>query len=316
MPRVIHTGQALVDATAQIPGLPSRGQNVMAGGWDQAAGGAVNILAAAARSGAQCVHAGTIGTGPNGDLVRAALAAEGVTWTADPVEDRDTALCVVLVEPDGERTFVTMQGAERMLTVEALASSHPEPGDLVCLTGYSLAIASTRDPLLAWLGTLPAGVEVVLDPGAVFAGLPGQIRARALAVTTVWTSNQEEASVLAGFDDFGNAAEAAEAVARLLPSRAVSLVRDGARGCAVRVGGRTTVVPGFPQRPVDTNGAGDAHTGVLVAERAVGTGWVEACLRANVAGAITVTRLGPATSPTRAEIDAFLAARVPDSPHD
>ena len=74
--------------------------------------------------------------------------------------------------------------------------------------------------------------------------------------------------------------------------------------------------PGFPRRPVDTNGAGDAHTGVLVAERADGTSWVEACRRANVAGAITVTRLGPATSPTAAEIDAFLAAVVPDSGHD
>ncbi|MBK7821486.1 MAG: sugar kinase [Tessaracoccus sp.] len=310
MPRVIHTGQALVDATAQVPDLPARGQNVMAGGWDQAAGGAVNILAAAARSGAACVHAGTIGTGPNGDLVRAALAAEGVGWTAAAVADQDTALCVVLVEPSGERTFVTMQGAERALTVEALASSRPEPGDLVCLTGYSLAVASTRDPLLAWLETLPAGVEVVLDPGAVFADLPNGDRTRVLAATTVWTSNQEEATDLTGVEGM---AESADAVARLLPSDAVSIVRDGPAGCAVRTDGLTTVVPGFPRRPVDTNGAGDAHTGVLVAERADGTSWVEACRRANVAGAITVTRLGPATSPTRAEIDDFLGALVPDS---
>jgi sugar/nucleoside kinase (ribokinase family) len=273
----------------------------------------VNILAAAARSGAECVHAGTIGTGPNGDLVRATLAAEGVAWTADPVEGQDTALCVVLVEPSGERTFVTMQGAERALTVEALASSLPEPGDLVCVTGYSLAVASTRDPLLAWLAALPEGVEVVLDPGAVFAGLPDDVRARALAATTVWTSNQEEATALAGGEGM---AESVDAVGAFLPRGAVVIVRDGPAGCAVRAVGATTVVPGFPQRPVDTNGAGDAHTGVLAAEVAAGTGWVEACRRANVAGAITVTRLGPATAPTAAEIDAFLAAVVPDSAHE
>ena len=68
----------------------------------------------------------------------------------------------------------------------------------------------------------------------------------------------------------------------------------------------TTVVPGFPQDAVDTNGAGDAHTGVLLAEVARGTGWVEACRRANIGGAIKVTRRGPATAPTRAEIDAFV----------
>lgn len=314
MPRIIHTGQALVDATARVPELPRRGQNVMADAWDQAAGGAVNVLVAAARSGAHCVHAGVIGTGPNGDLVRTALAAEGVLCPADPVRDADTGLCLVIVEPNGERTFVTTLGAERRLSVAALASGHPEPGDLVCVTGYSLAVDTTRTPLERWLPTLPPGVGVVLDPGAVFASLPDAVRTAMLARTTVWTSNQEEADDLlaaAGVprvDGPGTPmADAAAAVATLLPAGAVAVVRDGAHGCAVSVAGATTDVPGFPQRPVDTNGAGDAHTGVLVAELARGAHWVEACRRANIAGAITVTRMGAATAPTASEIDAFAA---------
>ncbi len=305
MPRVIHTGQALVDATARVPGLPERGQNVMADGWGQQAGGAVNTLVAAARSGADCVHAGAIGTGPNGDLIRDALAADSIAWSAPALPGCDTALCVVLVERDGERTFVTMQGAERMLSIEGLATSAPRAGDLVCVTGYSLAVESTRAPLTAWLGTLPKGVEVVLDPGAVFADLTPAARDAMLAATTVWTSNQEEAFALVGATTM---AEGAALVAARLRPGAVAIVRDGPAGCAVAEGGAVTEVPGFPQRPIDTNGAGDAHTGVLVAERAAGTGWVEACRRANVAGAITVTRRGAATSPTAAEIDAFLAA--------
>jgi len=317
MARIIHTGQALVDATAVIPGLPRRGQNVMAVDWNQHAGGAVNILAAAARSGADCVHTGAIGTGPNGDLIRAALDAEGVAWSAPPVPDADTALCVVLVEPSAERTFVTTLGAERRITVAGLATSAPAAGDLVCVTGYSLAVESTRVPLLAWLDTLPEGVEVVLDPGAAFAALPPEDRATMLRRTTVWTSNQEEVDHLLAAHGVPRAdhpgtdmADAADALAGLLPG-IVIVVRDGRHGCAVAVGGTTTDVPGFPQEPVDTNGAGDAHTGVLLAERARGTDWVEACRRANVAGAITVTRRGPATAPTASEIDAFLAALRP-----
>lgn len=314
MPRIIHTGQALVDATAMVPALPRRGQNVMAADWNQHAGGAVNILAAAARSGADCVHAGAIGTGPNGDLIRAALDAEGVTWSAPAIPDADTALCVVLVEPSAERTFVTTLGAERRLTVEGLATSAPVPGDLVCVTGYSLAVDSTRDPLLAWLDGLAPGVHVVLDPGAAFAGLPAEVRDHMLARTTVWTSNQEEADDLLAAHGVprsdhpgSDMADAAAALATLLPGTVV-VVRDGRHGCAVTVDGATTDVPGFPQEPVDTNGAGDAHTGVLLAERAQGTGWAEACRRANIAGAITVTRRGPATAPTASEIDAFAAA--------
>ena len=89
-PRVIHTAQALVDEVVEVPALPDRGGNVMAGAHYLYAGGAVNILIAAARSGAHCVLAGAHGTGPNGDLVRAALAGDGIAWSDDPIADQDT----------------------------------------------------------------------------------------------------------------------------------------------------------------------------------------------------------------------------------
>lgn len=312
---MIHTGQALVDVVIEVPELPHRGQNVMATSSTRYAGGAVNVLVAAARFGASCVHAGAHGTGPNGDLVRSACAAEGISLSAPPVAERDTADCVVMVEPSAERTFVTAQGAEREISVDSLATSAPVPGDLVCVTGYSLALDSTRDPLLAWLRSLDAGVVVVLDPGAAFAALPEPVREEMLRHTDVWSSNAEEAADLlgavgsplpAGADSMG---DPAAAIAPLLRGDAVTIVRDGPEGCAVTVDGATTVVPGFPQTPVDTNGAGDTHTGALVAEVASGTPWVEACRRANAAAAIKVTRRGPATSPTAAEVDSFLADR-------
>lgn len=307
MGRVIHTGQALVDVTVEVPGLPDRGQNVMAASYTRAAGGAVNILVAAARQGASCVHAGAIGTGPNGDLIRASLAAEGVGWSAPAVPQADTGICFVMVEPTAERTFVTTQLAERRITADLLATSDPRPGDVVCVTGYSAAVASTRDPLMTWLRTLPSGVEVVLDPGAAFASLDADLRAELLALTDVWTGNQEESTALVGV--VGMADAAAGVVSRLRPG-CVAIVRDGPHGCAVSVGGSTVEVPGFPQLPVDTNGAGDAHTGILVAVHAAGLAWVDAAVRANAGAAIKVTRRRPATAPTASEIDAFLAERA------
>lgn len=301
-PRVIHTAQALVDEVAQVPALPERGQNVMATGYDRYAGGAVNILVAAARSGAACVHAGAHGSGPNGDLVRAALAADGVTWSAPVVPDQDTGICVVLLEPSAERTFVTTMGAERQVSVASFGTSEPVAGDLVCVSGYSL-LDPVRRPLVDWLGTLDPGVVVVLDPGAAFAALPVPVRAEMLARTDVWTSNAQEAEQLTGAADL---AASAAAVAEVLPPGAVVVVRDGPVGCVVRVDGETTAVRGYPQDAVDTNGAGDCHTGVLVAERAAGRDWLTAARRANAAGAIKVTRRGPATAPTAAEIDDFL----------
>ncbi|KRE62210.1 PfkB family carbohydrate kinase [Nostocoides sp. Soil756] len=302
-PRVIHTAQALVDAVMEVPALPRRGGNVMATSYQRYAGGAVTILLAAARSGAHAVHAGAVGTGANGDLVRERLGADGVELSAPPVEDQDTGVCVVLVEPGAERTFVTTQGAERRISVASLATSAPVAGDLVCVSGYSL-VGATRDPLVTWLGSLPDDVVVVLDPGATFAEVPAGIRDAVLARTRVWTGNAEESAALAGVDGIQESAEILEG---LLSDGAVVIVRDGPRGCLVREHGDARFLPGHPRRPVDTNGAGDTHTGVLLAERTVGASWVDAAVRANAAAAIKVTRRGPDTAPTRDEIDAFLA---------
>ena len=310
MSRVIHTGQALVDVVVEVPDLPARGQNVMATSATDYAGGAVTVLVAAARFGADCVHAGALGTGPHADLIRTALDREGIAASAPPVAGLDTGICVVMVEPSAERTFVTTLGAERQISVESLATSDPQPGDLVCVTGFSLALPSTGEPLLAWLPTLHPDVVVVLDPGAAFATLSEPVRAAMLEVTDVWSSNAEEAEDIlrsVGQEPPTDLADLTTAVAPLLRGDAVAIVRDGPEGCAVHVGGETAYVPGFPQTPIDTNGAGDTHTGALLAEVAVGTPWVEGCRRANAAAAIKVTRRGTQSAPTAAEVGAFLA---------
>jgi sugar/nucleoside kinase (ribokinase family) len=67
-------------------------------------------------------------------------------------------------------------------------------------------------------------------------------------------------------------------------------------------------VRGFPVTPVDTNGAGDTHTGAFLAALASGAGPAEAARRANAAAAFSVTRRGPATGPTTAELARFLAS--------
>ncbi|MGO2684497.1 MAG: PfkB family carbohydrate kinase [Microbacterium sp.] len=314
-PRVIHTGQALVDLTVEIPHLPARGQNVMAGSVAQYAGGAVTVLLAAARLGAQCVHAGALGTGPNGDLIRAALAADEIAVSAPPVAAEDTGVCIVMVEPTAERTFVTTLGAERDITIDSLATADVQPGDLVCVTGYTLAVEQTRQPLLEWLVSLPEEAVVVLDPGAAFAALPAEVRDTMLRLTDVWTSNAEEASDLLSARAVPVEASDREIVAQahalapLMRAEAITIVRDGAEGCAVHAAGDTTYVPGFPQMPVDTNGAGDTHTGALLAGIADGATWVDACRRANASAAIKVTRRGPTTAPTTAEVEEFLRGK-------
>jgi sugar/nucleoside kinase (ribokinase family) len=72
-----------------------------------------------------------------------------------------------------------------------------------------------------------------------------------------------------------------------------------------------SLIPAPAVVAVDTTGAGDAHSGVFLAGLAAALSPAGAARRANAAAALTVTRAGPATSPTRAELDLFLAAGGP-----
>jgi sugar/nucleoside kinase (ribokinase family) len=73
-------------------------------------------------------------------------------------------------------------------------------------------------------------------------------------------------------------------------------------------------VPGFPAVAEDTTGAGDTHTGVFIAALAAGADPATAARRANAAAAISVTRPGPATAPTAAELDRYLAQNLARDP--
>jgi sugar/nucleoside kinase (ribokinase family) len=68
-------------------------------------------------------------------------------------------------------------------------------------------------------------------------------------------------------------------------------------------------VKGFETTVVDTNGAGDVHNGVFIAEMASGHDPIDAASWANAAAAMSIAKLGPASCPTRPEVAAFITAR-------
>ncbi len=147
---------------------------------------------------------------------------------------------------------------------------------------------------------------MLVDPGPLAADIDPSRWARTLARTGILSCNAREARLLTGAPD--PAAAGVELAGRLAPGAAV-VVRDGAAGCLLVRDGGVERIPGVPVTAVDTTGAGDAHCGVLAAELLRGADLHTAATRANAAAALAVTRPGPATAPTRAEVDALLAPR-------
>ncbi|MGI5119860.1 PfkB family carbohydrate kinase [Marinactinospora thermotolerans] len=311
MGRLVHCGAVIADLVMTVPELPPPGGDAFATSAVTTPGGGFNVMSAAARAGMPVLYAGAHGTGDRGDLVRAALAAEGIGILHPPVPGQDTGLCVALVDARGERTFVTRLGAEMVLDAQALARISPAPGDHVYVVGYGLMAGPHVAELDHWIGGLDPGVRLVVDPAPVVASIAPDLLERVLRRTDVLSLNAREAGQVTGAQ---TPEAAAEALAGRIRAEGTVVVRDAARGCVVgRAGGPPVRVPSFPVEAVDTIGAGDAHVGVFLAGLHDGLSPVEAALRANAAAAIAVTRRGPATSPHRRELEDFLSAHPPRS---
>ena len=312
--RLVFAGEAIVDLLMWVPALPERGGDVLAESAAVQVGGGFNIMAAAVRQGLPVVYAGGHGTGPWGDKVRAALAAEGIRLlrAADP--DADTGFDVALVEAGGERTFVTILGAESLREPGAWDLIRVQPGDAVYVSGYGLVAPESGQVLGAWAARLPPEVLLFVDPGPLVADIPAAILDPVLARCDWWSCNQREAALLTGSSD---PAEAARRLVRRT-GQADVIVRAGPDGCVVAMrmpglvmgtamaqGLSLNQIPAPAVTAVDTTGAGDAHSGVFLAGLAAGLTVGNAARRANAAAALTVTRPGAAVSPTRAELDQF-----------
>jgi sugar/nucleoside kinase (ribokinase family) len=305
--RLLHLGNVVVDIVVTVSALPERGGDVLASGAVAAAGGGFNVMAAAARQGLRAAYAGAHGTGPFATLARAALAEEGIEVIQPAKAAPDTGFVLTMVEAGGERTFLTSRGAEATLTAADLDRVIPAARDAIYVSGYSLVHDSNRAALLGWLARLSGGQLVFFDPGPLVGSIPAAALAAALGRADWLTCNAREATILTGRAD---PQEAAAALAgRPGPAgRTRVLVRTGPGGCLIaRPGAGVVAVPGFQVDAVDTNGAGDAHSGAFIAALATDAADTAAARSANAAAALSVTRRGPATAPTGEELARFLA---------
>jgi ribokinase len=202
---------------------------------------------------------------------------------------RPTGTCVVLVDPDGERSMASDAGASAHLSADDLPTAWFAPGVHLHLSGYSLAQPVSRQGVTAAV-TLArkAKMTISLDPGSVSTvesiGLPeflAEIRGFDLLLP-----NDDEAMALTGARSPEAAALALAAAAREV------VVKLGPDGAVWSDGRRVEHVPAEAVAVLDTTGAGDAFAAGFLARWLDGRAPVE-CLRQGAAvAAACVQRVG------------------------
>ncbi len=309
--RVVLMGQILVDRVLQGAGP------IYGGGYERArdagthVGGGFNALVAARHMGAEAVSLSPIGAGPHASLITDALAREGIVDAGPRVEGVDNGFCIALIDRRAERTFISTRGAETMTPASAWADfvRTMSPDDVLYIDGYLMDHPANREAAEAALRALPEGVRVILDVSPVI-GIPD-----GLPPTTLISMSTSEAAVLWRDADrkaidvrsWLPAEDAPIAMATLLRRDVVVRAgKDGAYFTRYTDSAKlsSTYIPSLSVEAIDTNGAGDAHTGVLAASLAQGTSMERALVLANCAGALASTTVGPATCPPRTQIKA------------
>ena len=283
--------------------LPIPGETVLGGDFFMNAGGkGANQAVAAARYGNRVVFVAKTGNDLFGEQVRKSMKEDGIVTDYVFIdEEHPSGVALITIDQKAENCIVVAGGANMYLKPKDIDKAKEE------ILGGDVVLMQLETPIetveYAAKKAAEAGVKVILNPApAPAAPLSKELISNLFLITP----NRSEASRLTGIEvtDLASAQRAALALYDMGAKNVI--VTLGSEGSLVYDGHMMMRVEAIKVEAVDTTAAGDTSNGVLASVIAEGKSVIDAVLEANIAGAISVTRMGaqPA-APTREEIIAM-----------
>jgi len=288
---VLSAGHVNWDVTLRVDRLPVPDGEASIHSQRGAGGGSAgNVAAALASLGVASGIVGSVGDDEYGMLARRELEREGVDCAGLREVDGDTSTKYLLVDDDGEVAVLGNDGVNEAVAPEAVDPDRVESANHLHLT-------SQRPETAARLASVAdeAGLTISVDPGR---RLPERDFSSAIDRADVIFLNDREAE----------AALEAEYPASDFADRVV-VIKHGGEGAEVHTPEATYSHPGFDVPVTDTTGAGDAFAAGFVAVLREGGDYERALEFANACGALAARTEGAKTSPSRNEVERFLAGQ-------
>jgi ribokinase len=291
---IVVFGSINLDLIFPLPHLPQAGQTVLGPRMTIEPGGkGANQAVAAARDGAQVVFAGAVGGDALAEDALALMRAAGLDLSRVVRADSATGCAAICVDPAGRNLIAVSSGANLAARQDQVEDALLGPGTIVLLQRETEP--AQTEALIHRARARGARIVLNLAPA-------GPIAEDALRALDVLVANEDEAAWLAGH--LGTEASAQALHDRLGVDVVVTL---GGEGVAAGTRQGKLALQAEKVAAVDTTGAGDCFTGVLVAALDRGLTLKAALRRANVAAGLCCTRRGTQGSmPLAAETDAAL----------
>ena len=303
MKNIVVIGSSNTDMVVKTSHLPVPGETVLGGDFFMNAGGkGANQAVAAARYGNRVVFVAKTGNDLFGEQVRKSMKEDGIVTDYVFIdEEHPSGVALITIDQKAENCIVVAGGANMYLKPEDIDKAKEE------ILGGDVVLMQLETPIetveYAAKMAAEAGVKVILNP----APAPAEPLSKELISNLfLITPNRSEASRLTGIEvtDLASAQRAALALYDMGAKNVI--VTLGSEGSLVYDGHMMMRVEAIKVEAVDTTAAGDTYNGVLASVIAEGKSLIDAVHEANIAGAISVTRMGaqPA-APTREEIIAM-----------
>lgn len=257
---------AIVDATTQDAFLAATtADRVISSG-----GSASNSIACANLIGVPCTYAGLVGDDEYGRMYHADFEAVGVSSPNARVKNARTGVCLSLITPDGERTMRTNLGVATTLDHTHIDAHTIEASQWLLLEGHLLTAGEKN------VSALRKGIEVAnahntkvaLNINSEFAATTqGElVLAHFLPKIDLIIANEPEAIALS------NKSTPKTAFSELASQCPSVIVTCGKNGALIQHEGKQLHVPAYTQHitVVDSTGAGDTFTGILLGGLALG----------------------------------------------
>ena len=295
--KVLILGSAFVDVLIKTPCMPVSGGDLR-GDFQAAKVGGCSFNAADVLAKLHLPFDALlpIGEGMMADLVRTEFARRHYPCQCFSGYG-DNGWCLTLIEPSGERTFITMPGLETRFNLAWFDNVPLENYDLIYLSGYQTE-GDNAQVILQALQRVRKDALIVYDPGPRTPYLDASVLRALEDLPLMHALNAAEAMHLSTASD-------AKTAALTLHARTghPAIVTCGAQGALIAQDENCVQVPGFAIELADTVGSGDAHSGGLIAGLMCDLPLADAVLLANATAACVSARPGPACCP---ELDEFL----------
>lgn len=296
--------------TSPIRGYPDKDSQIIVPSINLIPGGcACNAAIACAKLGIKTRLIGRLTDDLLSKYLLKTLKKAGVNAKIKIIKNRSTGITLATTFKDMRRSFITYQGNNETFSIRDFRPDDIK-GKILIITGFNLLDNLRKDVKKLFEHAKKLGMKTGLDPNWDPKG---------------WTDKRlmDIYNIFKSTDWFFPSVEEGHAVSKTknerlivkklmyLGPKTVCLKLDE-RGCLLGNKDTIKLIKGFKVKTVNTTGAGDVFLGGFIKGYLSGWSVEDSVLFANVAGALSTTKVGLERYPTYREVIRFLKSRGVD----